>query len=289
MKTLYAARAPNTFLPDPARTLHLIGDIHVGLINQTRRDTVLGDVVTLFTPYRHMQIGDQTDNGTAAQDTIARAWLDRLPAAWYATLGNHDIDNNVRTPAQWAVAYGMPGQNYTVDLGFVQLIVVAPDSLTTVGVKETELSAATVTYLDTQLAAASKDCWICCHAPLKNTALSSASAYGSDESFFYSYVDADIRAVLAARSRAKAWISGHTHSPITASGFVKLETVGGRTIACINCSSIYYTDRNDHSVGSMATLYLTSVAGGIEIRARDHGLAQWVAIGGAFVTTVATP
>jgi hypothetical protein len=209
---------------------------------------------------------------------------------WYTALGNHDIQNDVRTAAAWAAAYSLQSQNYTVDLGFVKLIVVGPDSMISGTML---LSAATLTFLSNALANAGKPCFIISHAPLYNTVVGSTTGadgvYSSTENFFHAKPDTDIRAILNAQPNAKAWISGHTHSPIDTPGLIKTESVGTRSIVSINCSATFYTGRTLEWYDPLITLFLTHTGSNLEIRVRNHGAGVWDTVGGSRVVTMPIP
>jgi 3',5'-cyclic AMP phosphodiesterase CpdA len=285
-------------IPDGTKTIHCVGDLHTGAGTQTRRDIMAADVATgqLPTPFCRVQVGDLANTGITSEDTTAKAFMSSLGGTYYAIVGNHDIWQNVRTSAQWAAAYGFASQNYVVDAGFATLVFVGPDTLVNYPPDTTTmiLSQPTLDWLDNQLAIATKDCWVFCHAPLRNTVVGPTSGFGavwsSAEDSFYVQPDTSIRTILNAQPRAKAWISGHTHSPITAPGFVKAENVGTRSVAAINCSAIYYTGRTVETYDPIISVYLTRTStGSIEVRYRDHGAGVWTGPGGGARVTTVTP
>src|SRR5215208_3133000 len=79
------------FEPAWERTVHCLGDLHAGAITDVRIDAVSRDVQALSAPALHLQIGDATEHGTAAEDRLALRLLERLPGPWVTALGNHDI------------------------------------------------------------------------------------------------------------------------------------------------------------------------------------------------------
>ena len=85
-----------------------------------------------------------------------------------------------------------------------------------------------------------KTIWIACHWPLKDTVLGDAQPlYTSHMQSFYAKPDDRIRALLAKYPNARAWISGHTHSPIDAPGLLtRAKLPRGRKIVTVNCSAI---------------------------------------------------
>lgn len=221
----------------------------------------------------HVQLGDITDLGTPEQDALAVEWLEQLDAPWYNVLGNHD--NFWRPAKDWAAVYGWPSQNYTADLGFAKLIAVGPDE-PSYG-QLLRLSDDTLRWLDRELTAAhGTDCLVACHAPLAETVL------GDDEIHYTSRMrgmqihDNDsILEVLAAHRNAKAWISGHTHSPIHVPGLVTTLTVGGHELLALNTSALYYTGKRITWTAPLVTLYLTWLDGRAEVRFRNHGAGVW--------------
>jgi hypothetical protein len=275
--------------PPTERTVHVIGDVHVGLISRSRLNLVLDDLRDPLVPRPelHLQIGDITHHGRHAEDAVARRWLRALPAPSRTIMGNHDILHNHRSPAQWAKAYGNPGHNFAIDLGFVRILAVAPDRdrhREHSGV----LSATTLAWLDRQLAAADTDCWIASHWPLHGTVLGDPRRmYTSLQAPFYAKPDAEIRRILARRPKATAWICGHTHSPLDAPHLVRRLEVGGRGIACVNASAIAWVGRPGHWTDPVETVYVTHVAGGIRVRFRDHGAGVWTSASHERLVTVA--
>lgn len=274
--------------PRVDRTVHFIGDTHFGAIATARSAKALTDFdhSTVPVPVCHVQVGDTTENGLASEDTTALAWLNELPAPWHTACGNHDVYLNARTVAAWEAAYGQ-SRNRTVDLGFVLLVFLAPDSDTRT------LTQATLDWLDATLAAATKSCWIVCHYPLADTHVGETTGaneqWSSAEANFQIGPDASLRSILNTRTRAKAWISGHTHTEPSVAGvdFLKAENVGSRVVDCINCSALYYTGRGNSTFDPLRSLYLTDTGGGVEVRIRNHGSATWDSIGATRVTTLA--
>lgn len=291
-------------VPPAERTLHLVGDTHIGNMKQSRKDKVLTDISHRLLPQGvpRLQLGDFTANGWVEQDAEATSWMNALGGDWYAVVGNHDIDGAVRSPDQVAQAWGLPGKNYTVDLGYAVLIVVGPEPLGADGLTMV-LSPSTLAWLDTQLAThAPRPCLTACHAPLYETVGrgdSTASNYISTTAGFYvvggTYAnrdttrDTDVRAVLAAHANAKAWLSGHTHSPLGATDLGSGITLGGKTVAQVNALALWYVGKsNGLGYGDpLVTAYMTVLEDRIEVRYRDHGAGVWVARPGVGrVTTI---
>lgn len=276
--------------PSESHLIHFIGDTHFGGLSSVRADKVLADLANPLvpTPVAHVQVGDVVETGLASEDVTALAWLNQLDANWYAACGNHDVWRDGRTVAAWATAYGYSSKNYTVDLGFATLIVVGPDSM---GYPPQQtritLSAATLAWLDATLLAATKHCLIVCHAPLKDTVVGDiANVWSSAEIDFYAHPDPDIRTILGNHQLAKMWISGHTHSPITTSGFTTTSVCGTRSVACVNASALHYTGRTFEWNDDLYTLYMNYRGDVAEIRYRNHGAGAWLGPNGDLVTEI---
>jgi len=266
---------------DWARTVQGVGDLHAGAIAPARLERVMEDVTTLPKPALHLQSGDSTEHGTPAQDEIAKDWLGRLPGPHRTILGNHDILQNNRTAREWARAYGRPSKNFTADLSFVRIVVVGPDR-NFPGERAGLLSPATLGWLERQLARVERDCWIACHWPLSGTVLGNPKKlFTSEMSAFHAKPDRELRALLARHRNAKAWLSGHTHSPLSAPGFVTWARLArGRTILAVNLAALVGVGRTREPAGSLRSVYLTHHPRLIEVRFRDHRLGEWIPVGG---------
>jgi predicted phosphodiesterase len=255
-------------------TIQVIGDLHIDAIASDRLFAILDDVPE--TPDQIVQVGDLTDLATQSQDAAAIGFLGGLPY-YLLVCGGHDVWADARTPEQWAATYGMPGQNYVAEANGVRLIVLGVNNVAL----PQYLSAEQLVFLETSLQEApDAPCLIFCHQPLYHSVLSPDPArfYDSTIRQYYTHEDAAIRGVLARHNNAKAWISGHTHSPYFAEGFLKLEQVGTHHMLMVNASSPHYTDRllaQDPSE-PVATVYLTIGEGEILARVRDHLSQQWI-------------
>jgi 3',5'-cyclic AMP phosphodiesterase CpdA len=261
---------------DWARTVHGVGDLHAGAIRRARAERVLEDAAVLGTPALHLQIGDATEHGTAEEDRAARRWLARLPGPHRTILGNHDILHNRRTAAQWARAYGYASKNYVVDLPFVRVIAVGPDRALE-GRRAGQLSPATLAWLEEQLASAAGDCWVACHWPLHRTVMGDPRrVFTSAMQSFHVKPDGEIRALLARHRNAKAWLSGHTHSPLHAPGLVTRARLNrGRSLLAVNLSALVGVGKLREPKDPLCSAYLTHRPGAIEVRFRDHRARVW--------------
>jgi 3',5'-cyclic AMP phosphodiesterase CpdA len=266
---------------DWARTVHGVGDLHAGAIAPDRLATVLDDVLTLPTPALHLQIGDATEHGTAAEDEIALDWLARLPGPHRTILGNHDILHNRRTHGQWARAYGRRSKNWVVDLPFARIVAVGPDR-NFPGERAGLLTPATLAWLDRELERSPRDCWIASHWPLLGTVLGDPKRlFTSTMSSFHAKPDGGLRVLLARHRNAKAWLSGHTHSPLSAPGFItRARLAGRRTILAVNLSALIGVGKTRKPGDPLRSVYLTHRPDSMEVRFRDHRSGAWVAVGG---------
>ena len=234
------------------------------------------DVERLGTPALHLQVGDLTEGGRAAEDRLALDFLDRLPGRWVTALGNHDVLRNARDAAAWASAYGQESHNFSVDLGFVRVIVIGPDRCEP-GKRAGRLPAATLRFLARELEASDGDCWIACHWPLFGTVGGDPRRhFTSSMAAFHAKPTDRIRELLRRHGNAKVWLSGHTHSPISAPGLIKRVRLGPkRSIVAINASALVGVGKRRLPSAPLCSLYLTHRRGGIEIRCRDHRAREW--------------
>ncbi len=267
--------------PDWKRTVHCLGDLHAGAITRARLDAVSRDIELLGPPALHLQVGDATEGGKVHEDKLARRFLDDLPAQWVTALGNHDILHNDRTVADWSRAYEQPSQNFAVELDFVRVIVVGPNR-TEPGRRAGRLSRATLSYLARELAGTEKDCWVVCHWPLLRTVMGDPRLhFTSAMEAFHAKPDADIRDLLASHRNAKVWVSGHTHSPLSAPGLIKRTKLAPkRSIVAINASALVGIGKRRNPRAPLCSLYLTHRPQRLEVRCRDHRAGAWRALRG---------
>ena len=274
--------------PEWNRTVHCVGDLHAGAITDVRLKAVARDVQALSAPALHLQIGDTTEEGRPAEDRLAVAFLDRLPGPWTAVLGNHDIMRNARSVKDWARDYGHPSQNFTIELDFARLIVVGPNR-NEPGKRSGWLSAATLSFLDRELERHDGDCWVACHWPLFRTVMGDPKRhFTSAMSAFHATPDERIRAVLARHPNAKLWLSGHTHSPLSAPGLIRRAKLAPqRSILAINGSALVGVGKRRDPRDPLCSLFLTHRPGRIEVRCRDHRAGTWRNVRGRRIVTVA--
>lgn len=282
--------------------LHLIGDTHFGALTTapytSRYARVKADLDRLPPPEFHLQLGDLTENGgiTNTEIVTALAWHNSLNAPRLNVVGNHCMYKTgvgvgsppwpFRSADEAAADMGLPAANYVREVanGDADLIVLGPDALDTTNVTGCRYDTPALTFLDQALDASTKDvCLIAAHAPLKNTVgFGDSSPYRSSDQFFHAAsdagftTDAGIRAVLADHPKAKAWISGHTHSVLGSNRLVYGETVGGHTLVNINTSCIAYTGNVREWTDRLVTMRLQIEDDRLDVHFRDHGARQWV-------------
>lgn len=256
--------------------MHCLGDLHAGAITDVRIDAVSRDLERLGRPALHLQLGDLTEAGTEAQDRLALSFLGRLPGPWVAALGNHDILRNRRTAAAWARAYGQSSHNLSVDLEFARVILIAPGRSEPGGAAG-RLPRATLAFLEEALGEGPEDCWIACHWPLFRTVMGDPRLHFTSElAAFHAKPDREIRELLARHPNARLWLSGHTHSPLSAPGLIKRVRLGrDRELVAINTSALVGIGKRRDPRAPLCSLYLTQRRDGIEVRCRDHRAGRW--------------
>ena len=273
---------------DWSRTIHCIGDLHAGGVKRPRVQAMLDDVKALPKPALHLQVGDSTENGLPEEDVLAKRWLGRLPARHYTLMGNHDVMHNKRTAKQWAAVHDYSSQSYVIDFPTLRIVVVGPDR-DHPAERSGTLSERTLKWMEARIRnKPDKTIWVACHWPLKDTVLGDPGRlYTSAMQSFYAKPDDRIRALLANHPNARAWISGHTHSPIDAPGLLTRATLPrGRKIVTVNCSGIVGVGKKREATDPIRSLYLTHFPGRMEVRFRDHGERKWKHVGGRQVTHI---
>jgi hypothetical protein len=244
------------------------GDLHAGRgANATSHmSTARADLLRLGTNLL-VQVGDMTENGLGSEDTTAIAHLTGLPATNIRTLiGNHDLESG-RSGDTATAAWGFNARNWTFDLGPCLLISTSYNAHNNVATKDPQytLAQAELDWLAAQIDAATKDCWIVCHAPLAG-GLAAASSSGG----FAADPDTAIRTLLDSRPRATCWFSGHT-----------------RNICNVNVSAIAYVNPGDDLTDPVNSIIATYRSGGVDLRIRDHArryYLQWTE--GGYVRTL---
>lgn len=265
------------------RTILCVGDTHFGASNVATRWAIAKPgllKLPLAMAAAVIQVGDVTEATAHNQDANARTELQAIGVD-RVIYGNHDLVSPAphRTGAQAAASINLnPGgaKDWILDLSFARLIgVTQPTHL----VSHILLDTAERDYIEDAAADTELPCIVFAHAPLYNTVLADGPApagYSSDNGYQLT-PDAEIRAALDAHANIKALISGHTHSEIRRTGFVKRESVGTRHIAYVNASAIRGTS-NPATLGDpircVAVTYTPD--GRVEVRPRDLQTNAWL-------------
>jgi hypothetical protein len=157
----------------------------------------------------------------------------------------------------------------------------APDR-TEPGRRAGRLLDRTLAFLERELQAGPDSCWIACHFPLFRTVMGDPRLHcTSVMDAFHAKPDREIRGLLARHRNAKLWLSGHTHSPLSAPGLIKRTRLSRRrTIVAINTSALVGIGRRRNPRAPLCSLYLTPGRDRLEIRARDHCAGSWRNIAG---------
>jgi hypothetical protein len=105
---------------------------------------------------------------------------------------------------------------------------------------------------------------------------------------FHAKPDRRIREILARHRNARVWLSGHTHSPLSAPGLIKRARLAPRrTILAVNTSALVGIGKRRNPRAPLCSLYLTHRRDRIEVRARDHRPGEWRNIRGRRVVEIA--
>lgn len=244
-------------IPPVDRTVHLVPDTQ-GIVVPTavaRRLKVLDDLARPSVPdvAHRLQVGDLIAGGTESFPA-AVAMMDAMGSGeWWATVGNHDYFDAGITAAEAATHMGMPGTDFTVDLGHSVVVVTFLRADAAWG------DAYDPTWLDSTLTQhAGRHCIILAHPPME-----SLPDWGV------------VEPVLAEHHNVVAWVNGHTHAPAS----IKTLAVGGRDLPQIDCGALHYTIPSLDWFDPLVSLYLTVEDDRLEVRFRDHGAHQWVGLG----------
>lgn len=253
-------------IPRKGNTIHLVGDTQS--VSSGRQQIILDDMPRMPAVAHRLQVGDLV--GGTGDPTWFPPMVDFMDSLgtgqWWCCVGNHDYDQSDQDPppSDAPPLMGMPGLDFTVDLGYAVVLV------TYVRAAETyDPAPYDTTWLDETLAAnADRTCLILAHAPLiTDTEPNGAPAPETPE----------ISAVLDKHPQAKAWLCGHSHDPINGPYMIENFNTGTRTIAHVNASALYYTSPDVDWNDPLYTLYVTVLDDGrIEVRFRNHGAHQWV-------------
>lgn len=274
-------------------TLHLITDTHFGQrwFTPSWLEQVGADMDRLrASAHGHVHAGDmvQWQLEEEPEDDQFLSWLaDRRGAdgkPWAFANGNHDMASYFgtlprRDAAAWADALGLRSQNTAVDMGDVRVITVGPETWDTpdggASVGDCVLSTATLEWLDEQLSATSRPCWITSHAPLWEQ-------YGGVGGVgWYVNPQAQLADLIGSHSNAVGWLSGHRHVDIkTEAEHATSVTVGGRRIFVVNgpaaggrMNGLTFDEHQQKS--PCLSMYVTFLGDAIDVRWREHLRGRW--------------
>jgi hypothetical protein len=263
--------APHDNEKDPRRIIEISHVESVDLVFEPAADGRI-------TPACIVVPGDLTDYAEGAEDTAVLAFLNGLGPTWYAACGNHDVYGDGRTPAQWATAYGMDGRDFYKDIGdpaFARLIFLGVNNASS----PHTLDATALSNLDTWVAATSLPTVIVTHFPPYNSSTHTdiTNYYSSVQSNWYLKDQAAIWTILKAYDHAVAWVYGHIHTDMSATGLVHTKQIGTHLFHEIAASSIYYTNKVvGESVSAIVTAYITITATGLTVLYRDHTRKKFI-------------
>lgn len=284
--------------PKSGFTVHGIGDVHAGVMSLRRMSALSLDArKSGYVPDVVVQLGDSSDTGLTSQDSNFKRLMARIaPQGWYSVMGNHDIMEDVRTPADWATEYGYAAQSYVVDFPAIRLICWSPPESYNPWPQYTYVSESELAWLDARLSETVNPCIIACHYPLHGTVGGTAGAdYLSTSVPFYLRTAAhpsdssDILAILAEHPNVKLWIHGHTHSRPEVPGFAAPVTAGSVTFAHVCAGSPLNEGATvEDGTDRCHSVFSTVIGDLVEVRVRDHGAGQWMPIGGRPVMRINT-
>lgn len=218
-------------------SLLLVTDLHHG-----RRDWTAGQLnaagatIDWLTPHIDGVAvgGDLIHWGkpTTPEDSAWTSWFNarNKTIPWAVVAGNHDYASfaeplPTRNVTQWMAAAANTGRRTSVDVGDVRVLGVFPDRWDFVHVAPLELSAADIAWLDAELKAAGKPCWILCHSPIPQQYTGHLEAGTATA----------VTALIANNPNVLGWLSGHRHADIrTDVKHAMSVTIGGKQIAAIN-------------------------------------------------------
>lgn len=300
-------------LRNGSQTLHHITDCHFGGHSEADWAHKWGTDVSddmeklrVFANAGHVFTGDAIHMYYAPTQNSQATYIKQL--SWYTDFrgliradglpyaecpGNHDMigwgpDTNPdgssgRTPvtgAQWASDYGWPAVNNVVDYGDFQVITLGPDLW--VDGTTYVLSAATLSWLDTQLGANTKPTWVATHVPTNEQMHTSSGGTTSLEPGNPTILD-----VFDAHPHVIGHLSGHRHADIKHEPYhASVFSVGSRNIFGINGPSCIGGMKGGQIADADAqwqawnhTMFLTILETGpnaqIDVRWRDHNSKSW--------------
>ena len=171
----------------------------------------------------------------------------------------------------------------------MRVIVIGPNR-SEPGQRAGRLSSATLSFLERGLAGTEQDCWVVCHWPLLRTVMGDPRRhFTSAMEAFHAKPDAEIRALLARHRNARLWLSGHTHSPLSAPGLIKRTRLAPRRwIVAINASAWSGSASGATRAHRSARFTSRQQPACIEVRCRDHRAGAWRNVRGRRVVEIQT-
>ena len=253
---------------DPAKTVHLVSDTHVGYSLPARMEAVRS-VINEMTPMADtlVHVGDISDLTVPISQGVAWvATLDR-GAEMYAIIGNHDMGQS--SPSAWVAAYGK-SQYWTKDIG-------ADWRIIGVGLNSSvlTLNVAARTYIADRLAETTRKCAIIAHTALVGTGGTTDTSSGMAP-------EAELRDLLDANPNAKIWVYGHTHVTPGRPGMITDYLLpSGRKVWCVTPGAPAYEAPKPSTVAESAddpmTMALLTLDGDVAtLRVRNVADGLWL-------------
>lgn len=287
VQTIITTPAPGGSAPAvESVTVHTIGDLHISQWEgasyiAARMNAFRDDVMTMDEPDYRVAIGDITEFANSTEVGLANAMFDAIEAVVGPPIrkvaGNHDYHFSTgKGAAEFEAEYG-GNPNWYVDVG---------SWLRLVGVSPTVLHNPNPGYIDLPYLLSATDtsrtCVVFCHYPIYGTVgQSSETSNHSEMEFYHAYTISGVNNALTSRPNIKAWVSGHTHSELTATDLLKQHPVGGRTVATISTSAIAHTPIRPVSLAMpLCSPVLEIYHDRIEATFRDHKTGGVAPVGG---------
>lgn len=262
-----------------------------------------GDMIEWFAPYTTLADG-------AVQDSMYTTWRDSIKGIdgmpWVECAGNHDMQGPLnaagttrlgRTIQNWADSMGLVSPHQVVDMGDIRVITLNPDEwFRDVPAGDTKaefrVPQATLDWLDAQLGATTKPCFIACHIVLQEQYLTiNEDGYNAANVNTPALTD-----VLMAHSNVAGWLSGHKHIGLNNVEHAKVMTLpNGHPVFAINSPGCgggtkAGVDESVHQWRSVNySVYLTYFGDAVDVRWRNHNTYAWTGPTGETVRHLALP
>lgn len=289
-------------------TIHMLTDTHYKSVdwptfaqNWTERMEADVEFLKIATNRGHVHTGDMinwheltpggefgTDAVRVEEETRYLTFRDAVQSndglPWAEAAGNHDLvgvsltgtpdgERVPRTSEQWATDVGLDSPLQAVDFGDMRVLAFAPETWG-------DLPDATMDWLEEQLSATTKPCFLAYHLPL-------AEQYGPDGPGDGSAIDnhnARILDIVGAHTNLVGWLSGHYHinvqQPSIQQPHASVINVEGRNIFVINgpsATNMANTDTRFTNGKPCASMYLTLLdENTLDVRWRNHSTRSWM-------------